>query len=232
MKIGILQTGRSVDPLSTKHGDFPDMMAALLVQSDFAFQTYAVLDDHFPGGVHECDGWLITGSRHSAYEGLAWMPKLKEFLRATYEADTPIVGICFGHQIIAQALGGKVEKSLLGWVIGPTTYDFNDGSQAVINAWHQDQVTVLPKGATRIATSELCQNAALVYGNRALSYQAHPEFTNAFTKDLLDLRRDQLPENVCDMADRGFETLTPSAQIADQIVQFFRSRIINAAKPT
>ena len=174
MKIGILQTGRVTDPLRETHGDFPDMMIGLLQDGDFTFQTFAALDGAFPGSVTECDGWLLTGSRHSTHDDLPWIATLETFLRDAYAADMPMVGICFGHQILAQALGGKVEKSPLGWAIGPTTYDFANGEKTVINAWHQDQVTRLPLGATCIATSEFCENAALVYGNRALTYQAHP----------------------------------------------------------
>ena len=226
MKIGILQTGRVIDALRETHGDFPDMMIRLLQDGDFTFRTFAVLDRVFPNNATECDGWLLTGSRHSAYDDLPWIATLESFLRAAYAANVPIVGICFGHQILAQALGGKVEKFPLGWAIGPTRYDFAEGEKTVINAWHQDQVTSLPSGATRIATSAFCENAALVYGTRALTYQAHPEFTNAFGRDLLDMRRDFLPqETVCD-ADRAFDTFNPSADVAQQIVQFFRHRAI------
>ncbi len=226
MKIGILQTGRVTDPLREIHDDFPDMMTGLLHDGDFTFQTFAVLDGAFPNSVTECDGWLLTGSKYSAYDDLPWIATLETFLRGAYAADMPIVGICFGHQILAQALGGKVEKFPLGWAIGPTIYDFAGGEKMVINAWHQDQVTRVPPGATRIATSEFCENAALAYGNRALTYQAHPEFTNAFGRDLLDLRRDILPQETIHAADQAYDTLSPSDHVAQQIVQFFRHRAI------
>ena len=195
--------------------DLHFMRAHLLVQ------TCAVMDDVVPPSVTTCDDWLIAGSRHSAYEGLAWMRKLEDFLRDAYAAQTPIVGICFGHQILAQALGGKVEKPPFDWAVGPTNYEFNDGSQAVMNASHRDQVTVLPETATRIATSQFCQNTAFAYGDHALSYQAHPEFTNVFTKDLLNIRWDQLLQSLCEKADQGFENLVPFAHSADRIVKFF-----------
>ncbi len=193
----------------------------VLVEVAATFPTYTDMDDVFQPRVTNCDRWLITGSRHSACEGLAWMRKLENILRDACAAQTPIVGICSGHQILAQALGGKVENSPFGWAFGPTNYEFNEGSQAAMNAWHRDQVTVMPETANRIATSQFCQNAAPAYGDHALSYQAHPEFTNVFTKDLLNLRRDQLPQSLCEKADQGFESLVPFAHSADQIVQFF-----------
>lgn len=225
MKIGILQTGRAADTLREKHGDFPDMMEEMLARGSFTFQTYPVIDGIFPQNVHECDGWLITGSRHSSYEALSWIATLEDFLRAAYTAEVPIVGICFGHQVLAQALGGKVEKFPLGWGIGPTNYDFADGSQAVMNAWHQDQVTVLPGDATPMAQTSFCANAALAYGRRALSFQAHPEFTNAFTRDLLEMRHDILEPAVLSNAREAFDRLQPSDRIADKIVRFFHDHV-------
>lgn len=230
MKIGILQTGRAADTLREKHGDFPDMMQDMLVGHGFDFQTYPVLDGIFPKDVRECDGWLLTGSRHSAYEKLPWIAQLEVFLRATYAAEVPIVGICFGHQVLAQALGGKVEKFPMGWGVGSTTYEFADGRQEVMNAWHQDQIMVRPDDATVVASNTFCTNAALAYGNRAISFQAHPEFTNAFTSDLLEMRRDLLEPALVSAARVACDTLKPSTRIADQIVKFFQHGAIVPAK--
>ena len=229
MKIGILQTGRAAETLCQNYGDFPAMFERLLNGHGFTFRHYAAVDGILPDGVTDCDGWLVTGSRHSANDDLPWIALLEDFLHRTFAAGVPIVGVCFGHQILAQALGGKVERFAGGWGIGPMQYEFADGTMAVLNAWHQDQVTVLPKGATRLATSSFCRNAALAYDNRALSYQAHPEFTNDFTRDLLAMRVDQLPRNLTDSAGIALKHLTPSPHIAQQIVQFFRNRTIVTA---
>ncbi|MEO0692966.1 MAG: type 1 glutamine amidotransferase, partial [Pseudomonadota bacterium] len=141
----------------------------------------------FPNSVHDCDGWLITGSKHGAYEDLPWIPRLEGFLRDAYAAKVPIVGICFGHQILAQALGGKVEKFTGGWSVGPT--DYNWGGETVrLNAWHQDQVVALPEGAEVLASSDFCQYAALAYGDRALTVQAHPEYDDDAIRVLIEAR--------------------------------------------
>lgn len=226
MKIGILETGRPVGKLKEDHGGFPDMMRQLLSNQDLAFETYAVLDDQFPASVVECQGWLITGSRNSAYDDLDWIRRLEQFLRDAYAAAVPIVGICFGHQVLARALGGKVERAPQGWGVGPMEYDFG-GRVTVINAWHQDQVTEIPGSATRIATSPFCENAALLYGKRALTYQAHPEFTPEFVRDLIELRRDGLPAEVIDSAEKAMARMETSAYLADEIGRFFRTREIS-----
>ena len=110
MKIGILQTGRSPETLQKNFGDYNDLFMKLFKQQDFEFTTYAVIDSIFPKTPTEMDAWLITGSRHGAYEKLSWIPPLENFIRSAYKTKIPIVAICFGHQILAQALGGKVEK--------------------------------------------------------------------------------------------------------------------------
>lgn len=175
MKIGILQTGHAPDEVLGPIGDYDAMFARLLGGHGFEFQTFNVVDMEFPDGPEACDGWLVTGSKHGAYEDHAFIPPLEALIRDIHAADRPMVGICFGHQIIAQAMGGKVVKWDGGWVVGRQEYDFQ-GRKLAINAWHQDQVGEVPEGAEVIASSDTCENAALVYGNRIWTIQPHPEF--------------------------------------------------------
>lgn len=225
MKIGILQTGRALEDLAARHGDFDAMFKTLLAGRGFEFASYPVIDDVLPDAPTECDGWLITGSRHSAYEKLQWIARLEEFLRDVYACNVPIVGICFGHQVLAQALGGTVEKFRDGWGIGPHVYDFEGiDAPVVINAWHQDQVTRLPVGASTVGRSEFCAHAAVVYENRAFTVQAHPEFQNGFMADLIARRSGQVdPVLECEARDR-LKDHSPSHEIVDQIVSFFKTR--------
>jgi GMP synthase-like glutamine amidotransferase len=115
MQIGILQTGQSPDALRDDAGDYPDMFERLLAGQGFTFRTWHVEAMDFPASVHDMDGWLITGSRHGAYEDHPFIAPLEAFIRDAYAAHVPMVGVCFGHQIIAQAMGGKVERYAGGW---------------------------------------------------------------------------------------------------------------------
>lgn len=222
MKIGILQTGRTPDELRAKHGDYDDLFKRMLGGRGFEFATYPALDGVLPESVNDADGWLITGSKFGAYEGHAWIAPLEDFLRRAYDAAVPIVGVCFGHQVLAQALGGKVEKYAGGWSVGAADYVGIDGRQDRILAWHQDQVTALPQGAEVIGVSDFCRYAMLSYGDRALSVQPHPEFTPEFFADLMRAKRDILPEHIASGAEaRIGETLT-SASFADMFEEFFK----------
>ena len=222
MKIGILQTGSPPDEMKPVHGDYDDLFKRLLAGRDFDFDTYRVFEGELPTAVDAADGWLITGSRYGVYEDHPWIPPLEEFLRRTYAAGVPIVGVCFGHQILAQALGGKVEKFAGGWSVGPAEYLTVTGQKHRIISWHQDQVIRLPVGAQTIASSAFCEHAVVAYGDRALTVQPHPEFTARFFADLFEARGDILPDAVkrAALAEPG-EPLT-SPGFADLFEQFFR----------
>ena len=221
MHIGILQTGQSPEILRADAGDYPDMFTRLLRDQGLEFTTYLVEEMIFPESIHSCDGWLITGSRHGAYEDHPFIPPLEDFIRAAYAAKVPMVGICFGHQIIAQALGGKVEKYDRGWAVGPQDYDF-EGEPITLNAWHQDQVTALPEDARVIGTNAHCENAALVYGDTAFTVQAHPEFQDGFVKGLMETRgRGVVPDALLDAATARLGSANSSQRIADRIAAFF-----------
>lgn len=222
MLIGILTTGHAPDALRPETGDYPHLFKQLLAGQGLAFHDWNVVDMEFPASIHEADGWLLTGSRHGAYEDHPFIAPLEEFIREVYAAAVPMVGICFGHQIIAQALGGKVEKSPRGWQVGRQEYYF-DGEKLALNAWHQDQVVVKPPQAEVCATSESCDFAALIYGKRAYSVQAHPEFDSSFVEGLIDKRgRGVVPDALLDAATDRLAAANDNAAIAARIGAFFR----------
>ena len=222
MKIGILMTGHAVPELLERTGDYDAMFARLLAGHGFTFATYNVVDEEYPEAPDACDGWLITGSKHGAYEDHPWIPPLEEFIRAVYADGRPMIGVCFGHQIIAQALGGKVIKYPGGWSVGRTEYTL-DGETLALNAWHQDQVVELPQDAEVIGKSDFCANAAMVYGDRILTIQPHPEFGPDVVDDLIRLRgKGLVPDDLLEGASRGLDAPTDAARFADRMAAFFK----------
>ena len=222
MKIGILQAGHVPDAMLARHGDYPELYARLLAGNGFGFAAFPVVDGKFPNSVHDCDGWLITGSRHGAYDRLDWIPRLEDFIRQAYGAGVPLVGICFGHQIMAQALGGKVEKYKGGWGLGKTRYQSADGAPFELHALHQDQVTQRPPEAELIASAPACENAAFAYRGNAISYQGHPEFGPEFMRDIIDLRAGVLPPEQAREALAQLDGDLDAASIGDRIATFFK----------
>ncbi|MDG4649124.1 type 1 glutamine amidotransferase [Roseibacterium sp. SDUM158017] len=187
MIIGILQTGHLPEAISEREGEYSDMFQRLLGGRGFEFRVFNVVDMEFPDGHGAADAWLITGSRHGAYEDLPWIAPLEELIRGIRDADKPLVGICFGHQIVAQALGGKVVKFPGGWALGLRRYRIGD-AEVQLHAWHQDQVVELPEGATVLGRGDATAYAMLAVGERILTIQPHPEFERPVVEGLIEHR--------------------------------------------
>lgn len=237
MKIGILETGEVHPDLKDRHGDYPAMFARLLgaVDPELEFATIRVVAGETPAAPSQADAWLVTGSRHGVYDGLPWIEPLKAFLRESVAAGVPVVGICFGHQILAEALGGKVVKSDRGWGLGVQDYKVTarPGWMAglpdhfSVNALHQDQIIELPPEATVLARSAHCDYAALAYGDPeapdAISLQPHPEFGPEFMDALLELRGGTaFPKEEADAARAGLDREIHAATWAQMIVDYLR----------
>jgi len=224
MKIGILQCGHAREKIAEKYGDYTDMFQRLLSGNGFEYLTHDVVDMDFPASIHDADGWLLSGSRHGAYDELEFIKPLEAFIKGAYAKSVPMVGICFGHQIIAQALGGKVVKFDDGWSIGRQQYDFVGHGPLSLNAWHQDQVIEVPDDAKVIASNAFCENAALKYGDLIYTVQPHPEFSKQIFADFVTLLRPtgNYPVDLMDAALSKSGMPISDAELAKQIAAFFK----------
>lgn len=234
MRIGILVCGGIDSELEQEHGPFDSMFIDMLAEYGFEFSSYQVIDNIFPASVSECDGWLITGSKHGAYEPHPWIKPLEAFIRKAYAAKVPLAGICFGHQIMAQALGGKVEKFDKGWGLGQIRYSM-EGIERPVEAlaMHQDQVVKKPPESRVIASNDFCKYAGLAYNNPALSFQPHPEFTPKFMRALIDKKIESGLLNEEAAANKAAITEDNDAKLlAANIAEFFLRNGVQISQST
>ena len=205
MKLGILKTDTVRPEWVPGYGEYPDMFVALLSQLDPAleFVIWDAEQGDLPTDIDAVDAYLITGSKSSVYDDKQWIRELEDFVRELHARKKKLVGICFGHQLVAQALGGKTEKSAKGWGVGLHTHTFSslpdwhdeDGEDFRILVSHQDQVTQVAPGSAVLAGSEFCENAVCQIGDHILTFQGHPEFVPGYSREIMNFRREMIGED-------------------------------------
>ncbi|REG86661.1 glutamine amidotransferase-related protein [Marinomonas pollencensis] len=238
MKIGILVVGLTAQSLLPTFGSYSDRFVTLLKEQDanFEFDAFEVCNHQYPTGVDQCDAWLITGSKSNLDEQLPWMLWLSEFIVQINAQKRPLIGICFGHQIIADALGGKVACYEGGWGVGIHRYQFvgNDSllpthlASFAICAMHQYQVVAKPEPARVFARSDFCQYAGLLYDQHILTLQGHPEFNKAYEVALIEMLKDDFLSPA--LSEQGLLSLEQESLDADEVISWIVN-FIKQAKP-
>ncbi|MAI90263.1 homoserine O-succinyltransferase [Ponticaulis sp.] len=237
MRLTIVETGLPPEDIRDDYpGGYPVMFEALFAKSDpeMTFETVSVVKGDALPDPEGLEAILITGSAFGVYDETPWMRPLKEWIGFAAEQKVPMIGICFGHQVIADALGGDVRKSDKGWGLGRHTYQVETqpawmGPDArdtfSVGVSHQDQVLAPPADATILAGNEFAPHAALIYSRGPiLSFQGHPEFDDKFLTDLYEARKGRpLSQAQVDDALSSFKTPDDNDLMARWMVSFLKS---------
>jgi GMP synthase-like glutamine amidotransferase len=234
MKIGLLECDHILERFRHIAGDYREMFAALFNRHAprISLQYFDVCNGDFPPSLDACDAYLTTGSRFSAYDDVDWIHTLKNFMRRVQEAKKPFVGVCFGHQIMAEALGGKVSRAETGWGVGARSIEvirteswmLPAQSSCALQYMHQDQIKLLPDDGVVIGRSDHCPVAMFLVGDSMLGIQAHPEFPKAYSKALLLDRVERIGEERVKEALASLDQPTNESVVAGWIVEFLEGR--------
>lgn len=220
--IGILEAGAVAEKFHGHFTSFTDSFRDFLAPDGGGpnLVPYRCHEGEFPESGATHDGWLITGGAASVYDGDAWIAGLEAFARTAAQSK-PVVGICFGHQLLAQAFGGTVAKAP-GWGIGVHSHAVKDRAAKSLDllASHQDQVVTPPPGAEVLGGSDFCPIGVMTVGPNVLSIQNHPELTKAFAAELYEGRRGTISAQEVDVALDSLSQPTNEAEARSWILNF------------
>jgi GMP synthase-like glutamine amidotransferase len=233
MILGILDADTLREDLQPTYISYTHMFKTLFKQAvqdhEIEYVSYNVNNNEYPAHIDECDAYLITGSKSSTYDDDEWIKTLRSYIQLLFKQKKKILGICFGHQLIADSLGGKAMLSNNGWGVGVHTYSLSTNnlnsslaslSQFSLLVSHRDQVVALPQEATVLASSDFCPFAAYQINQQVLCFQGHPEFTPPYADELMKKRQSIIPSHVFQQGQENLYLPTHHLIIAKSLLDF------------
>ncbi len=230
MKIAILQCDNVLEKFQPQFGNYPAMVQRMFddVVPAPEFTVFNCREGQYPDDIKDYDCYITTGSKASVYDDEEWIIRLIDFVRQLDRAQCKLIGICFGHQLIAMARGGKVEKSSKGWGVGIASNEMVNTPQWMeevpdrlkILVSHQDQISVLPEGAQVLARTDFCPYFMLQWGDHFLSVQGHPEWRNEYSSTLINDRRAIIPADTVEAGLKSLEQQPDNALFTRWIMRF------------
>ncbi|MEJ2764787.1 GMP synthase [Photobacterium sp. MCCC 1A19761] len=245
MRIGVLLCDDVRQALRDHHGNYPEMFTRLFseVDSSITLNFYRVTEGQYPQALDECDGYITSGSRFGVNDEIKWIRVFESFVHQLYAQHLPFVGICFGHQMIARALGGEVCRAESGWGLGLARAELNlpetrlhswlthSAPQYALLVSHQDQIVQLPPDTRVLAGSQSCPYAMILVGTHFLGIQGHPEFTPTYLQDLITLRHSSYPPATVRAALESLAGKTDHLAVTQWLIHFIKHRHLEASTP-
>jgi len=230
VKIAILKTDSVLAKFKNQYGEYPQMLEGLLsaVHSEIQFETFDVVEGQYPFAADHFDGYFIMGSKASVYDSDSWITQLGKYVQELHADQKKLVGICFGHQLLANVLGGSTQKSDKGWGVGvhksrliqAQSWMGRQAQDFSLLVSHQDQVVQLPPGAVHIAGSDFCQYSMFSIDEHVLGLQGHPEFSGAYAQALMGHRRESLGESTYSKGVASLAQSTQEKRVAQWMISF------------
>lgn len=228
MRIALLVCDHVSEVLRKRHGDYVAMFQKLI--PEYNLEPYHVIDNVFPA-VDDYDAFVVTGSKHSVYDPMEWIENLKTLTREAFEKEKKYLGICFGHQMIAESLGGKVSKAEIGFLIGIHSFEifhypsWMNQKPPTYNVLMlcQDQVSKLPPHAQVLAESPTCPTGMMTIKKHILGIQGHPEFTKTYNQDVFESRVDRIGTAKVKRAQESLQGDPDTDWLHTVIIDFLRS---------
>ena len=226
MEIGLLLCDEVSSEYKDLHGTYTEMFQNLF--PDAKLIPYKLFQNQFPKSSELHAVWMTTGSRFSAYDSIDWIVEARSFIRSIATGTSKFIGNCFGHQLLAEALDGKVEKVRSGWEIGVKEFTIDKQKKWMIRRAEsinilmmcQDQVTQLPSGSERLASSPTCPNGMYIVDDRLLGIQGHPEFSKAYDQALMESRIERIGRKTVNDGIESLDKKVDRSLIADWLMQF------------
>lgn len=236
LRICILETDVLRPELVDQYQSYGRMFERLFArqQIEAQFVIHNVMQGDYPAEEQRFDAYLVTGSKADSFGSDPWIQTLKTYLLGLYERGEKLLGVCFGHQLLALLLGGKSERATQGWGVGIHHYQLGNAAQWMTPALdnltllisHQDQVTRLPDNATVIASSEFCPFAAYHINDQVLCFQGHPEFIHDYSRTLMDIRQESLGAALYDRAVASLDHDHHGNTVAEWMMRFVAHKAV------
>lgn len=234
MRLAILDADILREALRPKYHSYGHMFVALFERQrrDWTMDVFTVIEGDYPPDIEQYDAVLITGSQYDAFSDTPWVRELRGYVQTLFRAGKPMVGVCFGHQLLAHALGGEAGRAGAGWGLGVMRYPVlakpsfvDDTAPVALIISHRDQVNRLPPEAERLLSNDFCPNAAFYIPNRVLAIQGHPEFSVAYARALLQYRKEQLSPEQLAKVEHSFSVPHEGERVGRWMARFLEEAV-------
>ncbi len=241
MKLCILDNDfidEAMAPLFGSYGTMTEKVLRAAGAHDWQIDCFSTPRGEYPDSFEEYDAVLLTGSKADSFSSDPWVVELRNRVSGLLASEVKLVGICFGHQLIALCMGADVGRAPQGWIAGRQVYQWHEASfpitgrkSVALLASHQDQVLTLPPGSTLLASSDNCPIAVYHKEDAVLCVQPHPEFVETYSEYLLNKRRNTLGEEIYMSSINSLCQGHEGIDFAKLIVNFIQKNTITAKGP-